>query len=81
MLGRVVRQPWFWSGIALMTVSFFALLALLAREELSVAVPATALSYVVGTLGAKFLLGERVSPMRWFGVLLVCVGVALASLG
>lgn len=81
MLGRVIRQPWFWIGIALMTVSFFALLALLAREELSVAVPATALSYVVGTLGAKFLLGERVSPTRWFGVLLVCAGVVLASLG
>ncbi len=81
MLARVSRQPWFWMGIALMTVSFFALLALLAREDLSFAVPATALSYVVGTLGAKLLLREQVTVTRWLGVLLVCAGVVLASLG
>jgi len=27
------------------------------------------------------LLGERVSPVRWLGVALVCVGVMLVFLG
>lgn len=81
VLGRAFCQPWLWIGIAFMTVSFFTFLALLSREEISFAIPATALSYVAGALGARFLLGERVSLRRWAGVILVCLGVALASLG
>jgi drug/metabolite transporter (DMT)-like permease len=40
-------------------------------------VPATAANYIVGTLGAKFLLKERVSKARWAGMLLVAAGVTL----
>jgi drug/metabolite transporter (DMT)-like permease len=81
VLRRAFHQPWLWIGIAFMTVSFYTFLTLLSREAISFAVPATALSYVAGALGARFLLGERVSLRRWAGVILVCLGVALASLG
>jgi drug/metabolite transporter (DMT)-like permease len=77
---RVVRIGWIWLGVALMATAFFSLLALLSRADVSFVVPATALSYVVGALGARFLLHERVTPARWTGVLLVCLGVALLSL-
>ncbi len=40
--------------------------------------PITSLAYVTGAFGAKFLLGERLSPTRWAGVCLICLGVALA---
>jgi drug/metabolite transporter (DMT)-like permease len=56
------------------------LLALLSWADVSVVVPATALTYVVAALGAKYLLNEKVAPLRWAGVLLVCIGVALISL-
>jgi len=36
---------------------------------------------VVGTFGAKYILGEEVSTARWAGVVLVCAGVALVALG
>ena len=81
VLGRVVRVGWMWLGISLMAVSFFSLLTLLSWEDVSFVIPATALSYVVGALGAKFLLGERVNGVRWAGVLLVCIGVALVWAG
>lgn len=81
MLGRALRTGWLWLGVALLALSFFSFLGLLSREDLSFAVPATAMSYVVGTLGARFLLGEQVNAWRWGGVLLVCAGVLLASLG
>lgn len=71
------RVGWMWFGIGLMTLSFFALLALLSWENVSFVVPVTALSYVVGALGGKFLLGEQVETRRWVGVLLVCLGVVL----
>jgi drug/metabolite transporter (DMT)-like permease len=71
---------WMWIGIGLEAVGFFSLLALLSWADVSVVVPATALSYVTGACGAKFLLNEKVAPLRWAGVLLVCLGVALVSI-
>jgi drug/metabolite transporter (DMT)-like permease len=58
-------------------VAFFALLGLLSTSALSVAIPATALSFVLDTVAARFLLHEHVPWKRWVGVLCVCSGVAL----
>src|ERR1700751_536709 len=80
-LGRVVSNAWFWVAIPLMALSFYALLVLLSWEPISFVIPASALSYVVGTLGAKYILGEQVSAARWIGVVLVCAGVALVAAG
>jgi drug/metabolite transporter (DMT)-like permease len=55
------------------------LLALLSWADASLVVPATALSYVSGAFGAKFFLREKIEPVRWIGVILVCAGVALLS--
>ena len=80
-LGRAVRNGWVWAGIALMAVSFYALLVLLSWEPVSLVIPSSALSYVVGTLGAKYILREDVSVARWIGVVLVCAGVVLVAAG
>ena len=72
---------WFWAGVPLMALSFYALLVLLSWEPISFVIPASALSYVVGTFGAKYILGEEISVARWTGVVLVCLGVALVALG
>jgi drug/metabolite transporter (DMT)-like permease len=72
---------WFWAGIPLMALSFYCLLVLLSWEPISFVIPASALSYVVGTLGAKYILREEVSVARWAGVVLVCLGVALVAAG
>lgn len=81
VVGRAFRTGWMWLGIGLMAVSFFSLLAVLSWENVSFVIPATAFSYVVGALGAQFILGEQVSRTRWAGVLLVCIGVALVWAG
>ena len=77
---RALRVPWMWIGVAMMTLAFFSLLAMLSMENVSFVVPVTALSYVAGALGGVLFLGERVSPRRWCGVLLVCIGVTLVWL-
>lgn len=59
-------------------VAFFSLLGLFTVAQLSVAVPATALSFVVDTLGAHFVLKENFPWKRWVGVILVSIGVVLA---
>ncbi len=78
---RALREPWMWLGVVMMAAAFFALLGALAELPVSFVVPVTALSYVAGTLGGATFLGERVSPQRWLGVVLVSLGVTLVVLG
>ena len=80
-LMRAFRNAWFWVAVPLMALAFYALLVLLSWQPISFVIPASALSYVVGTLGAKYILREDVSPARWIGVVLVCAGVALVAAG
>jgi drug/metabolite transporter (DMT)-like permease len=77
---RVVTNRHFLAGIFFMAVSFFSFLAVLSWADLSFVLPATSLSFVITTVGAKLFLKERISATRWAGILLVCVGVALISL-
>jgi drug/metabolite transporter (DMT)-like permease len=78
---QAIKVPWMWIGVAMMALAFFSLLAVLSIENVSFVVPVTALNYAAGALGGKFFLGERVTPRRWAGVLLVCIGVTLVWLG
>ncbi len=80
-IGRAMKVPWMWIGIALMALGFFSLLGLLSIANVSFVYPASALSYVVGALGGKFILGENVTKQRWAGVLLVALGVVLVVVG
>lgn len=81
VIGRAMRIGWMWSGLALMALAFFALLGALSIENVSFVVPVTALNYAAATLGGQVFLGERVSPRRWAGVALVCIGVMLVLAG
>src|SRR5579864_723033 len=74
---RALRVSWMWLGLGLMATAFFSLLAMLSIENVSLVVPVTALSYGAGAFGGKFFLGEKVTPRRWAGIFLVCVGVTL----
>ena len=80
-LGRAFTTGWFWVGVPLMALSFYLLMVLLSWEPISLIIPASALSYVVGTLGAKYILKEDVNGLRWAGVFLVCVGEAIVAAG
>jgi drug/metabolite transporter (DMT)-like permease len=80
-LGRALHSGWFFVAVPLMALSFYSLLVLLSWQPVTFVIPASALSYVVGTLGAKYILREDVSPARWIGVVLVCAGVALVAAG
>ncbi len=81
VIARALQVPWMWTGLAMMGTAFFSLLAVLSRQNVSVVVPVTALSYGAGALGGRFFLGEQVTPRRWGGVFLVCMGVALVIMG
>lgn len=67
------------AGTAMMALFFFLWLAVLSWEDLSVALPLQALNYVLVALLAKYILHEQVSPLRWAGIILVCIGVMLIT--
>jgi drug/metabolite transporter (DMT)-like permease len=70
-----------WLGVGMMALAFFSLLGALSIYNVSFVVPVTALSYVAGAFGGVVFLREHVSVQRWFGVLLIAIGVALVFLG
>ncbi len=82
-LGRVLaamaRNRTLIFSVLCMALSFFTFMTLLSVADVSFAVPATAASYVLETVLAKWILHEQISPRRWLGALLVAGGVALLS--
>jgi drug/metabolite transporter (DMT)-like permease len=81
VFGRAMHVGWMWFGLTLMGIGFFAMLAMLSMENVSFVVPVTALSYAAGAYGGSLFLGERVTPLRWAGIFLVCLGVILVWQG
>lgn len=66
-------------GTAMLAIFFFLWLAVLSWEDLSVALPMQALNYVLVAFLSQYFLGETVTPMRWAGTILVCIGVLLIT--
>jgi len=79
LLNMIVQRRLLILGIAGNAVSFFAFMALVQREPLSFAVPASSASFVLETLLAKFLLRETISGRRALGALIVLAGVVLVG--
>jgi len=76
----LVRNRFVIGSVIAMAVSFFAYMGLLTISDLSFAVPATAITYALETVLAKYVLKEHVNGLRWAGASLVICGVALVSL-
>ena len=68
-------------GLLLETIFFVLLNYLLGQRDVSFVWPLTAVSFVMTTLAAHFILHERVDAIRWSGVALIVAGAALISYG
>lgn len=76
---RALTNPKLIFGTSMLAVFFFLWLAVLSWEDLSVALPMQALNYVLVAFLSQYFLGEVVSPLRWAGTVLVCVGVMMIT--
>ena len=79
LLSMIFQRRYLLLGIGCMAVSFFAFMALVQKAPLSFAVPASAATFVLETVLAKFVLKEHVGPRRALGALLVLGGVVLLA--
>lgn len=66
-------------GVALEAVFFGCLLYMLSQRDVSLIWPLTSLGFIVTTLAAAMFLNEKVSFVRWAGVVLIAVGAGLTS--
>jgi drug/metabolite transporter (DMT)-like permease len=72
-------NPWTLAGICALAIWMVTDLALLSRADLSFVLPVIATSFVLIAIVGHFVLGERVSGLRWIGILVISLGVLLAE--
>jgi drug/metabolite transporter (DMT)-like permease len=72
---RVLMSGYIWLGIACLLGFFIAHMLLLTWADYSYVQPATSLSYVSIAILSYLILGEVISPLRWLGVTVICLGV------
>ncbi len=79
LLLRVLTSGTIWLGIGSLITFFVAYMLVLSWADYSYVQPASSVAYGVVALLAHFMLREVVTPTRWAGVLLICVGVLVVG--
>lgn len=79
LLSRVLASPTIWAGIASLITFFTAYTLVLSWADYSYVQPASSVSYAMVALLAHFLLREAISPVRWVGVIIICLGVLVVG--
>lgn len=77
---RAFTNPYVMAGIGGLALYFFTWLVVLSEADLSLALPLTALTFVLGAFLARWWLGETVSVARWIGTAIIAVGVVVVAL-
>jgi drug/metabolite transporter (DMT)-like permease len=68
-----------WLGVASLIAFFVANMLVLSLADYSYVQPASSMAYGVVALLGYFMLGESISPTRWLGVAVICVGVLVVG--
>ena len=74
---KIFSNGWIWMGIAALLLFLGCFMVVLSWADYSFISPASASAYVVVPLVGHFLLGEKVPPLHWAGIMIICVGVGL----
>jgi drug/metabolite transporter (DMT)-like permease len=68
-----------WLGVACVLASFVLYLMLVSWADYSYVMPVSSFGYALVALLGVLVLGESVSPGRWAGVALICLGVTVVG--
>jgi drug/metabolite transporter (DMT)-like permease len=79
LLLRVLSSGTIWLGIGSLITFFVANMLVLSWADYSYVQPASSVAYGMVALLAHFLLREVVTPMRWVGVAIICLGVLIVG--
>jgi uncharacterized membrane protein len=79
LLSLVLTSGTIWLGIGSLLTFFVAYTLVLSWADYSYVQPASSVAYGMVALLAHFMLREVVTPMRWMGVVLICLGVLVVG--
>ena len=79
IVGRGATNRYILLGMVFETVFFIGLLIMLSNWDVSLVWPLTSLGFVLTTLAAIFIRDEKVSALRWSGVILIMIGASLVG--
>jgi len=78
-VAKVLSTGAIWLGVASLLTFFVANILVLSWADYSFVQPASSMAYGVVALLSIFLLGEAVSPLRWAGIAIICLGVFIVG--
>jgi uncharacterized membrane protein len=70
-----IKNPYIIGATTLMSSSFFLWMAILSWFKLSLALPLTAITYILVAVLSYFMLDEKLALLNYFGIVLVTAGV------
>jgi drug/metabolite transporter (DMT)-like permease len=79
VIGRIFTTSSVWLGVASLLTFFVANILVLSWADYSFVQPASSMAYGVVALLSVFVLGESVSPLRWAGIFIICLGVFIVG--
>jgi len=79
VLFRALTSGTIWLGIGSLLTFFVAYTLVLSLADYSFVQPASAVAYGVVALLSHFMLRETIAPMRWLGILIICLGVLVVG--
>jgi drug/metabolite transporter (DMT)-like permease len=75
ILSLVLKSEYIWLGIASLLTFFVAYMLILSWADFSYVQPASSITMLVVALLGYFYLGERIAPLHWAGIIVICLGV------
>jgi drug/metabolite transporter (DMT)-like permease len=75
VVSKALTSGYVWLGIGCLLSYFVVHMLLLTWADYSYVQPLSVLSYLSISVLSYLLLGEMISPLRWLGVSVICVGV------
>jgi len=79
ILSQMLASGYIWLGIACLLAFFIAYMLVLTWADYSYVQPASSFAYAVVAILGLLLLGEKVNLLRWFGIVVICVGVFIVG--
>lgn len=76
---KVALNPFVLAGLFCYVVSVIVWLMALSRVDVSYAYPLLSVGYIVTALAGQIFFGESLGPVRWSGILVICLGVFLIT--
>ena len=79
MIKRIILSPWVIGGLIIYAMGVVNWMLALSSFELSYVYPFASLSYIGIIIGSYFIFRERVTAMRFMGIVVIIAGVLISS--